>query len=39
MAIIFALLAFLGTAINHNAPVGSNAAKVSMQDFHFVMRN
>jgi len=39
MAIIFALLAFFGTAINPNEAVGSNAAKVSMQDFHFVMRN
>ena len=35
MAVIFAILAFFGTAMNHNQAVGSNAGKVSMQDFHF----
>ena len=35
MAILFAILAFFGTAMNHNQAVGSNAGKVSMQDFHF----
>ena len=35
MAILFAILAFFGTAMNQSAAVGSNAGKVSMQDFHF----
>jgi hypothetical protein len=35
MAVIFAILAFFGAAINQNQAVGSNAGKVSMQDFHF----
>lgn len=34
MAIIFALLALLGTAINGNEAAASSG-KVSMQDFHF----
>ena len=32
MAVIFAILAFFGAAINQNAAVGSDANKVSMQD-------
>ena len=39
MGILFAILAFFGTAMNHNQAVGSNAGKVSMQDFHFTMKN
>lgn len=39
MAVIFAILAFFGAAINQNQTVGSNAGKVSMQDFHFTMKN
>lgn len=38
MAIIFALLALLGTAINSNAPVAGDAGKVSTQDFHFTKK-
>lgn len=38
MAIIFTLLAILGAAINPNAPVVSDAGKVSMQDFHFTKK-
>jgi len=32
MAIIFALLAFLGTAINHNQAAVSSPSKVGMED-------
>ena len=38
MSFIFAILAFFGTAINHNAPVVSDAGKVSTQDFHFTKK-
>ena len=38
MSFIFAILALLGSAINPNAPVVSDAGKVSMQDFHFTRK-